>query len=323
MKDLTDNLLTCKIDGESFETEKELHKHLRKHKIRIAEYYQKYYPRYDKHDGKMIKFKNKKQYLSTDFNTKTNLRMWLKSIPNEEAKEYCKNILTSRKEEKELIYAPTQVELISIMSPPVQFYNELFGDYYRLCSQLGFKIKYEKFMDIVSGAEWNKPEYKIFVDTREQKPLKFKRGIEVRTLKFGDYAFSSKQATCNCYIERKSLADLIGTLSGGYERFINEIKRSEEDEAYLVILVEAKLSDAMYFNHKVKSYNGERVFKKVKATPEFIFHKVRKITQKYPNVQFLFVNGRREASRVVERIFTAGCVHKKIDLQLAYDLKKL
>ena len=57
MKDLTDNLLTCKIDGESFETEKELHKHLRKHKIRIAEYYQKYYPRYDKHDGKMIKFK--------------------------------------------------------------------------------------------------------------------------------------------------------------------------------------------------------------------------------------------------------------------------
>jgi len=25
----------------------------------------------------------------------------------------------------------------------------------------------------------------------------------------------------------------------------------------------------------------------------------------------------------VERIFTAGCVHKKIDLQLAYDLKKL
>ena len=58
MKHLMDNLLECKIDGEAFDTEKELHKHLRKHKIRVAEYYQKYYPRYDKRDGKMIKFKN-------------------------------------------------------------------------------------------------------------------------------------------------------------------------------------------------------------------------------------------------------------------------
>ena len=323
MKDLMDNLLKCKIDGEVFDTEKEFHKHLRKHKIRIAEYYQKYYPRYDKHDEKMIKFKNKKQYLSTDFNSKTNLRMWLKSIPEEEAKRYCENLLASRKEEKELIYTPTQVELRSIMSPPIQFYEELFGDYYGLCSKLGFKNKHDKFIDIVSGSEYNKPEYKILVDTREQKPLKFKRGIEIRTLKFGDYAFSSKTATCNCYVERKSLADLIGTLSGGHERFMNEIKRAEEDDAYLVVLVEAKLSDAMYFNHKVKSYNGERVFKKVKATPEFIFHKVRNIIQEHSSVQFLFVNGRREASRIVEKIFTAGCAHERADLQLAYDLKKL
>ena len=79
----------------------------------------------------------------------------------------------------------------------------------------------------------------------------------------------------------------------------------------------------MYFNHKVKSYNKERVYKNVKATPEFIFHKVRRISQKFPNVQFLFVNGRKEASRIIERIFTAGCAHKQVDLQLAYDLKKL
>jgi len=39
--------LTCKIDGAKFETEKELHRYLRKFKIRMAEYYQKYYPRRD------------------------------------------------------------------------------------------------------------------------------------------------------------------------------------------------------------------------------------------------------------------------------------
>ncbi len=37
----------CKIDGKKFETEKQLHMYLRKYKMRMAEYYQKYYPRRD------------------------------------------------------------------------------------------------------------------------------------------------------------------------------------------------------------------------------------------------------------------------------------
>mgnify|MGYP001327431575 CR=1 FL=1 len=315
----------CEIDQECFDTEKELHKHLRKHKMRMVEYYQTYHPRYDLYDGNIIKFKNKKQYFNSDFNSKTNLRMWLKKQPEKDAKEYCSNLLSKRKEEKELIFAPTQVELRSLMSPPIQYYNDLFGwnGYYSLCSELGFKNKHQIFNDIISGAEYEKPEYKIYVDTREQRPLRFTRGIELKTLKFGDYAFSSKIATCNCYIERKSLSDLIGTLSGGYERFIKEIERAKESEAYLVVLVEAKFNTALYFNHQIKSHNKEKVFKKVKATPEFIFHRVRRISQKYPNVQFLFVDGRKEASRVIDRIFTSGCIHKKIDLQFAYDTKVL
>lgn len=315
----------CKIDGEAFDTDKELHKHLRKHKMRMAEYYQTYYPRYDLHTKDIIKFKNKEQYLNTDFNSRTNLRMWLKSQPEEIRKDYCRNVLIDRKEKKKLIYAPSQVELRSIMSPPIQYYNEIFGwdGYYKLCSELGFKKKYSNFGEIISGAEYDKPEYKIFIDTREQKPLRFNRGVEIKTLKFGDYAFSNKTVSCNCYIERKSLSDLIGTLSGGYERFIREIERAEENDAYLIILVEAKFYDAMYFNYKVKSYNGQKVFKKVKATPEFIFHRVRNLIQKHPRVQFLFANGRKESARVIEKIFTCGCAWKKIDLQLAYDQGEL
>ena len=284
----------------------------------MVEYYQKYFPRYDKHDGKIIKFKNKQQYLTTEFNTRTNLRMWLKSIDEEEAKEYCKNVLIKRKEKRELIYAPSQVELRTVISPPMQYYNELFGDYYRLCTNLGFKNKYNKFSDIVSGYEYNKPEYKIIIDTREQKPLKFtNRPTEMRALKFGDYAFSSSSSTCDCFIERKSLSDFIGTMSGGYERFINEIKRAEEANSYLVVLVEDNISRATSFQYL------PHISKKIKATPEFIFHRVRRLSQKYPFLQFLFVNGRKEASRVVEKIFTCGCCHEKIDLQHAYDLKKL
>jgi len=310
----------CKACNKEFETDKQLHAHLKAHKLLMVEYYQKYYPRYDLHDKKIIKFKNKEQYLNADFNSRTNLRLWLKNQTKEKAQEYCRTFLEKRKLEKELTYSPTQVELRSLMSPPMQYYNEIFGwnGYYSLCSEIGYKNKHAVFNEIVSGAEYNKPEYKIIIDTREQKPLKFtNRPTEMRALKFGDYAFSSSSSTCDCFIERKSLSDFIGTMSGGYERFINEIKRAEEANSYLVVLVEDNISRATSFQYL------PHISKKIKATPEFIFHRVRRLSQKYPFLQFLFVNGRKEASRVVEKIFTCGCCHEKIDLQHAYDLKKL
>jgi hypothetical protein len=83
------------------------------------------------------------------------------------------------------------------------------------------------------------------------------------------------------------------------------------------VLIEDTLENAMSF--KYLPY----ISKKIKATPEFIFNRVRNLIQRYEHIQFLFVKGRRESSRIVERIFTCGCLHKKIDLQLAYDRKML
>ncbi len=68
--------------------------------MRVAEYYQKHFPRYDKHDNAIIKFKNKDQYFSTDFNSRTNLRMWLKGSEEVDAKAYCKKIILERKKKK-------------------------------------------------------------------------------------------------------------------------------------------------------------------------------------------------------------------------------
>ena len=316
-------MVSCIICDDSFEGDRQLHSHLKTHKMRMAEYYQKYYPRYDLHDNKIIRFKNKKQYFSSDFNNKKNLKSWLDSVSESEAIGYCVNFLHTRIEEKKIEYAPCQIELRSLMTPPVQYYDELFKGYYKLCKDMGLKIKYHNTDEIVSREEYNKPEYFIYVDTREQKPLRFKRGIEIKKLDFGDYSFSSKTDSCNCYIERKSLSDFIGTMSKGYERFCKEIERAESMEANLIILVEAKLSNAIHFNHQFKRGSGEKVFKNVRATPEFIFHNVRKLIQKYPDIQFLFVNGRKEASRVTEKIFTCDCDYEGVDLQLAYDLKKL
>jgi hypothetical protein len=115
-----------------------------------------------------------------------------------------------RKEKKGLEYSPTQVELRTLLVPPIQYYNELFGDYYELCEEIGLKNKHANSSEIIYSSEYAKPNCKIYINTREKMPLKFKDvETEVRTLKFGDYAFSDEAASCKCYIERKSVSDFI------------------------------------------------------------------------------------------------------------------
>jgi len=106
-------------------------------------------------------------------------------------------------------------------------------------------------------------------------------------------------------------------MSGGYNRFINELERAKENNAYLIVLVEETLTNALSFQYL------PHISKKIRATPEFIFHRVRSLIQEYPNIQFLFADGRKESSRIVELIFTCGCCYKNIDLQLAYETKAL
>ena len=141
---------------------------------------------------------------------------------------------------------------------------------------------------------------------------------EIKGLKFGDYALSEKSLTCNCYIERKSLADFISTISVlNFERFKREVERAGEANANLIVVVEDSLQHALSFPFL------PYISKKIKATPEFIFHNVRALIQEYPHLQFLFVDGRKESVRVIEKIFFSGCLYKDIDLQLAYDKKIL
>jgi hypothetical protein len=99
--------------------------------------------------------------------------------------------------------------------------------------------------------------------------------------------------------------------------------RAHNAGAYMVVLIESKMSNATSFQFLRKAGSKDRVFKNVRATPEFIMHNMRKIISDYPNCQFLFVDGRKEASRVIEKIFTCGCSYRTVDLQLAYDRKIL
>jgi hypothetical protein len=279
----------------------------------MVEYYQTHEPRRDLLTGELINFKNKDYYFSNDFNNKNSMKKWLSQQDSSAQKSYLKKFLVQRKEKHNLTYAPTEVELRSITSPPVPYYHKLFLDYYGLCGEIGLKNKYEYPKEelkssIIDG-------FKIFIDTREQMPLVIDYPTEVKGLKFGDYAINDPEN--KCYIERKSISDFIGTMSGGYERFCREIERSVAAEANLIVLVERPLQECLSFQYL------NYVSKKIKVTPEFVFFNVRELIQKYSNVQFLFVDGREECVRIMKKIFFSKGEYKKYDLQLMYDLKLL
>jgi hypothetical protein len=292
--------------------------------MRMAEYYQKYFPRYDLYDKKIIKFKSKQFYFESNFNGRLNLKKWLKEQPEETAREYCINFLKHRKETRNLKYTPSQVEMRTLMFPPIPYIDKLFGDYYETCEKLGLESKHKRFPHkhfLVSVDEAKLKEYTILIDTREQKPLKFEFPVEVATLSYGDYAFRHRDGVaphygCLTYVERKSITDFIGTMSGGLERFKKEIERAASDDANLIVLVEESLNTCRSFNYQ------PHVSKKIRATPEFVFHNVRSLLQEYSNVQFLFVKNRAEASRVIQKIFI-NSGSSTFDLQLMYDTKKI
>lgn len=307
----------CKVDGKEFKDEKSLHLALRGYGLNKEKYYHTYYPKKDLLTGDTINFKTKEQYFNSDFNDKNNMKKWLKEQPLEKAQEYTKQLLVKRKEDKKLTYSPCQVELRTIMAPSVISYNKLFNDYYDVCSSIGLENKFIHPNNIIHQFK-NKLNLRdtIYVDTREQNWLKFNIPFEIKTLPYGDYTCSNDN--CSCFIERKSLSDFISTLSvGNLERFKNEITKAKKNNAYLVVIVEEKLSNALSFQYL------PHISKKIKATPEFIFHNVRQLLQEFDNLQFVFVDGREEMKRCIESILASKCFYKKIDLQLAYDMKLL
>jgi ERCC4-type nuclease len=81
---------------------------------------------------------------------------------------------------------------------------------------------------------------KLIIDTREQKPWKFE-GYRVvrRALKFGDYAVSGRERVVA--VERKSCADLVGSVTVGFSRVCREFERAQRGGARLHLVVEGSL----------------------------------------------------------------------------------
>src|SRR3990167_1999778 len=89
----------------------------------------------------------------------------------------------------------------------------------------------------------------MLIDRREQHPLVFPSDITLtttreETLPVGDYQPEFEDGTRPPIVfERKSLADLAGTLTKGYDRFKAELLRAQEAGLTLMVIVEDSLTD--------------------------------------------------------------------------------
>jgi hypothetical protein len=315
-------MVKCEICGKEFKSDRSLHAHLKAHKITVVEYYQQFFPRFDLYSGDPIEYKSKEQYFEVAFNSPLNFRKWREEAPTYTVRKFCLEMIRKRIKKKNMQYSMCQVELRSLKYPAINELNRIFGDYYDTCSELGLENKYKKTFLFKDNQQ--KDDLVIYVDTREKNPLKFNTKTELKGLKFGDYALSTEDDRYTCRIERKSLADFVGTLRpDNYERFRREIEKAQEANALLVILIEQDFKHALSFGYLRKKHSKERIFKNTKVTSQYILRRVRDLIYEYPLIQFLFVDGRREASRVVEKIFSNEKTVRHVDLQLAYDSKKL
>lgn len=303
--------MLCHADNSEHPSREAMHKHLRKLKIKQADYYVKYEPRHCRQTSEALTFKTVEQYLAAEFKDKTALKQWLKANPTK-GREWAVRWLAARKADKKLTYAPTEVELRTLFAPGMKEFEAL-GGYAAICAELGFKPRFDGQLVKAPLSQ----DVHIVVDTREQTPLKIAHRHEEGTVAIGDYALDPAHDK-GVYIERKSLNDFIGTLSSrttrpgdsNLARFTRELERAEETGTYVVMLVESEIGQAQGFNHLPHIH--------AKVHPDHVFKALRDLLVRFQCFQALFVAGRVEAAQAVEVILGAGESVKRVDLQYLY-----
>ena len=159
-------------------------------------------------------------------------------------------------------------------------------------------------------------EFVVLVDSREQAPWQFhnintdtpgkpSKPLVVRsriaTLRTGDYSIEKAHAAAQghpgtphaCAIERKSLADLWGTLGAGRERFERELQRlSQLDRA--VVIVEAGWPDIL---GSAPGHPAELS----RLTRKAVLHSIIAWQIEYPQIQWILAGNRAIAERIAWR----------------------
>ena len=138
----------------------------------------------------------------------------------------------------------------------------------------------------------------ILQDSREQRPLRFSidaivTEVKVEALPVGDYWVEyTDSRRPPILFERKSLADLFGTMTNGYPRFKKEMERAARLGIRLIIVVEEPMS-SIYDGYSYSMMDGDSCVQKLFT-----------LWLKY-DVMPVFVNSRFEAAAYIREFYEA------------------
>ena len=109
----------CKECQAIFKNDGALHKHLKAHKMTMADYYTTHHPRKNRLTQAPLPFKNKLDYFNTDFSTRAQMIKWCDKESSTIVSEYILKQLKNRVDQKQLIYAPNHLEIEINKLPPI------------------------------------------------------------------------------------------------------------------------------------------------------------------------------------------------------------
>ena len=293
----------CKECSKEYNSKSGLHRHLKSHDMSIGDYYTLYYPRNDKYSGKPLPFKDYKQYFSSEFINKRNMRLWCHSGGVDEVRGFLIKKLQDRVADKGLEYAPCLLDLETSKMPTIFNYEDSFGSYQAACDEVGIELMFPDIQTL----ELKEFNGGVFIDSREQSPLKFKIS-ETTKIDIGDYLLQDEYTYT--YVDRKSFEDFRATLSGGFDRFCGEIERAIMLDSYLFVVVESSLE-------KSETNYG---WKKKTAPLSFTYNRMREVVNKYPRrIQFVFSGSRERSTRIIPELLSRGKELWTCDIQRSLD----
>lgn len=304
-------MVLCVECNKEFVDDTNLHRHLRSHGLVKEGYYNKYFPKYDLLTKELLEFRSKEYYFNNWFSNRGHCLEYIKELPANEKFDFICSLFKHRKEVKGILYLPSQVELRSSILPSVAFLNKLGFDYNSIGEHAELINKYNYH---AKGIKFHREPLEFIQDTREQRPLHFSSQCNriISALSFGDY--TCKSHFNNVFIERKAPMDFIATFSKQVERFERELDRATQINANVFVLCEMDLMDMLAFDHI------DFIYKRTKIPPEYVFHNVKKLIQKYPNLQFGFCKGRKHMTDVIEKIYSCEENIVQYDIQFLIDM---
>ena len=302
---------SCKECGDSFDSLRSLHAHIKKHGKYLGDYYVEYYARKDKLTGDLIPFKKYDQYFATDFINKRNMKKWCATAPRDEVKEFITKNLKEKIEAKGLSGGPPSLYLQTLKLPDLEVCKDVFGSYREACEKFGVLPMLGEQLPNEFAEDYS--DTPILVDTREQKPLHFNNS-EFLKLDVGDYAVGGDLYDYT-FVDRKSCQDFCATVTNGYNRFVKELERCRSLGCFLFIVVETAFDDMWGETH--------RGYKKFNL--DYVFHGMREIQAEYTDCsQFVFSGSREKSEEIVPKILVLGKQLWEVDVQYFWDkqLKK-